>query len=293
ELAEHHGTSLIDLRDVSIPSAAVAITAEEIARENRIMPLSIDGNLVRIATSDPSDYTTLQKLTFILNKDLEIVLADEDQILAAIDAYHGAPIVIAVPGVPSEMHRMFEEQIRPRLVALGIGGGVMVQRKINTFGTGESHVEEKVADLTRRDHVPEVGITASDATISLRIFARAPTVEAAKAQYEPVEKIIRERLGSLVYGVDDDELQDAVMRLLAEKNKSVATAESITAGLVAHRLAHVPGASKWLRGGIVCYDSRVKIDQLDVPEALIREHSAVSAQVAERLAASVRVKLAA
>src|SRR5262245_49389165 len=206
----------------------------------------------------------------------------------------GQATVIAVPGVPSEMHRMFSEQVRPRLVELGLGGGgVMVQRKINTFGTGESHVEEKLADLTRRDHVPEVGITASDATISLRIFARAPTFEAAKAQYDPVEKIIRERLGSLVYGVDDDELQDAVMRLLAEKNKSVATAESITAGLVAHRLAQVPGASKWLRGGIVCYDSRVKIDQLEVPEALIREHSAVSAEVAERLAASVRVKLAA
>jgi nicotinamide-nucleotide amidase len=203
----------------------------------------------------------------------------------------GQSIVVAMPGVPSEMKRMFEEQVRPRLLALGLGGGVVVQRKINTFGTGESHVEEKLSDLTRRDHVPEVGITASDATISLRIFARAATIEEARKQYEPVERIIRDRLGTLVYGVDDEELQDAVMRLLKEKNKSIATAGSMTAGLVANRLARVPGASNWLRGGIVCYDSRVKVEQLGVPEAIIREHSAVSAEVAERLAASVRLKL--
>jgi nicotinamide-nucleotide amidase len=205
----------------------------------------------------------------------------------------GSTIIIAMPGVPSEMRRMFEEQVRPRLLTLGITGRVMVQRKINTFGTGESHVEEKVADLTRRGHEPEIGITASDATISLRIFARAPSVEAARALYEPVEGTIRERLGSLVYGVDDEELQDAVMQLLAAKNKSIATAESVTAGLVANRLAHVPGASKWFRGGIICYDNRVKTGLLGVPESMIREHTAVSAVVAERLAVSVREKLAA
>ena len=81
------------------------------------------------------------------------------------------------------------------------------------------------------------------------------------------------------------------MRLLAEKRMSIATAESVTAGLVAHRLAQIPGASNWLRGGIICYDCRVKIDELGVPEAMIQQHSAVSAEVAERLAVNVRVKL--
>ncbi|HEV3142739.1 MAG TPA: competence/damage-inducible protein A [Gemmataceae bacterium] len=203
----------------------------------------------------------------------------------------GETLIVAMPGVPSEMYLMFAEQVRPRLLGLGLGGGVFIQRKINTFGAGESAVEEKLKDVTRRGAVPEVGITASDAVISLRILARASTVDEARALCEPVEKIIRERLGNLVYGVDNEELHDAVLRLLAEKNLTVATAESMTAGLVAHKLAQVPGASNYLRGGIVCYDSRVKVEQVGVPEALIKAHTAVSAEVAEALAVNIRQKL--
>jgi nicotinamide-nucleotide amidase len=203
----------------------------------------------------------------------------------------GGCTVAALPGVPTEMYAMFETQVKPRLVRLGLGGGVLLQRKINCFGAGESAVEAKVADLTRRGHVPDVGITVGDATISLRILARAASPEEAQGQIAPVERTIRERLGDWVFGVDDEDLQDVVVRLLAQKRRTLATGEGVTAGQVAERLGRVPGASAWFRGGVVAYHNGWKVELLAVPQRLLDEHGAVSAAVAEAMAVGCRTRL--
>jgi nicotinamide-nucleotide amidase len=202
----------------------------------------------------------------------------------------GECTLVAMPGVPSEMYAMFETQVKPRLLKMELGRGVLIQRKINCFGAGESALEEKLFDLTRRGQVPEVGITVSDATISLRILARAGSRDEAQAQIEPVERTIRERLGDWVIGVEEEDLQDVVVKLLTENRRTLATAEGVTAGLLARRFGQVPGASVCFRGGIVAYDNGIKVEMLAVPQHLINEHGAVSAAVAEAMAVGCRIR---
>jgi nicotinamide-nucleotide amidase len=202
----------------------------------------------------------------------------------------GASQVAAMPGVPSEMHAMFEAQVKPRLLQQGLGQGVLIQRKLNCFGAGESALEERLLDITQRGRVPEVGITVSDATISLRILARGASVAEARQQIEPVERTIRDRLGVLVFGEEDEELEDVVLRLLARSRRTVATAEGVTAGLLAQRLARVAGASHCFRGGLVAYDNQFKTELLGVPLALLEEQGAVSTAVAEAMAVGCRTR---
>ncbi|MEJ5275536.1 MAG: competence/damage-inducible protein A [Thermogemmata sp.] len=202
-------------------------------------------------------------------------------------------LVFALPGVPRELQLMFQEQVRPRLLKHVGSAGVILYRKINTFGLGESAVEEKIADLTARGRNPEVGITVSDAVVSLRIIARYPTLAEAQAQVSATESLIRQRLGEIVFGVEDEELEDIVVRLAQERKATLAAAESITGGLVAHRICRVPGASQYFRGGIVAYTEEIKHQELGIPWEMLRELGAVSAPVAQAMAEAVRRRFAA
>src|SRR5436305_2093215 len=160
---------------------------------------------------------------------------------------------LAEIGIPVHWHTTIADDLEANLESFRLA----TQRcglVLCTGGLGESQIEEKLLDLTKRGHVPEVGITASDATISLRIFAQAPTREEALSQVAPIEQIIRERLGDLVFGVDDEEMQHVVLRLLAEKKMSLGCAESATGGQIASRLTSISGSSAWFRGGVVAYD---------------------------------------
>jgi nicotinamide-nucleotide amidase len=205
----------------------------------------------------------------------------------------GDAVIACLPGVPSEMKLMFREQLIPRLRQEGWGSEVIVHRKINLFGKGESDIEAQAMDLTVRGRVPEVGITAHDATISFRITASGATEEEARALIEPTAQLIHERFGELVLGEDTTDVAESMLAQLIRKNATLATAESCTGGLVAHWITTIPGVSPYYLGGVVSYANEAKTELVGVPRALIEAHGAVSAEVASAMAEGIRNRLGA
>ena len=202
----------------------------------------------------------------------------------------GRAVIACMPGVPSEMKIMFREQVLPRLAAMGLAQQVTRIRKINMFGRGESEIEADALDLTARGRIPEVGITAHEATISFRIFARGETPEIADTIAQPTVDSIYSRFADLIIGENDQEIEHAVFAELLSQNKSLACAESCTGGLIAHKITQLSGVSQFFMGGVVTYSNQAKTDFLGVTQALLEKHGAVSSEVAAAMAEGARQK---
>jgi len=159
--------------------------------------------------------------------------------------------IFALPGVPAELRAMWRDTLVPRLRELLGVTNVIQHRQIRCFGQGESHIERMLPDLIRRGRQPSVGITASDAIITLRITAEGESLEACEAAIAPTVATIHECLGDLVFGEAEDELEHAVMRLLVERNKTVTVTEWGTGGLVSERLQAADVEPERFVGGTV------------------------------------------
>ncbi len=160
----------------------------------------------------------------------------------------------AMPGVPSEMKVMFHDDVLPRIKPAEAAGLVIRNSRLNCFGLGESAAEELLGDVTARGRDPEVGITVHEATITLRIVASAASIAAALEKIAQTKKVIYERMGEYAFGEEDDELEHVVVRMLGERNESLAIVESATGGLLSHRVTCVAGHEKCFRGGLVADD---------------------------------------
>ncbi|MBN1488470.1 MAG: competence/damage-inducible protein A [Phycisphaerae bacterium] len=194
--------------------------------------------------------------------------------------------VFVMPGVPREMRVMFERSVAPLLA--GRGAGVILMRTVHTFGAGESDVGTTIRDLMRRGRNPTVGTTAQQTIIGVRIQAAGRDFAEARRLLDADTAELRRRLGDLVFGEDDETLADAVGAQLLRTGQTVATAESCTGGLIAKSLTDVSGSSAYFLSGLVTYSNEAKVRLLAVPEALILEHGAVSAPVAEAMAVGGR-----
>lgn len=165
---------------------------------------------------------------------------------------NGTCRIFSLPGVPAEMKEMWSETVRDALVEqLGHELQIVKHFRLKCFGSGESAVEAMLPDLIRRGREPSVGITVSQATITLRVSARAGSEEQCDEIMQPTIATIRECLGELVFGEEDDELQHCVSKMLLEKQMTLAIAEWGSSGLVSKWMSALPQADEVVKGGVI------------------------------------------
>jgi nicotinamide-nucleotide amidase len=198
-------------------------------------------------------------------------------------------IVVAMPGVPREMYRMWEEQVVPRLQKQA--GGLIFTRILRVYGIGESAVEERLGELIHTTN-PTVATYAKIGAVDVRISAKAEPRERAEQMVVEVESQIRELLGDAIFGVDKETLAQVVGKLLVEHQCTLGVMESLTGGLLANMITDESGSSRYFIGGIVAYATELKA-QMGVPRDILDRYGAVSEQTARAMAHVVRERLGA
>ena len=204
---------------------------------------------------------------------------------------HNGKLIINLPGPPRELKMMFEKCLKPFLIEKFGCDKVIMSRILNTYGIGESLLEEKIKDLILGQNNPTIALLARKTGVIIRLTAKADNEEDALTLINPLEAEINSRIGEFIYAVDDEELEAVVAKQLIAKELTVAVAESCTGGLVTSRLTDISGSSAYVVGAIVSYTNTVKINELGVSEKIIKEKGAVSEETARAMAEGVRKRL--
>ena len=197
---------------------------------------------------------------------------------------HEGTWVFALPGVPQEMYQLLDDCVLPRLRQAGDGESVLVNRVLRTWGRGESAIAEMLDDLYHASTNPSLAFLASGGEIKIRLSAKAADEVSALEMIEPLEAQVRDRLGSMVFGTDDETIETVLQTELLARGWTIGTAESVTSGMVAARLTVLAGSSATYRGTVVAYAQDIKTSALDVTEELIAAFGVVSEETAAAMA---------
>ncbi|WP_455241230.1 competence/damage-inducible protein A [Petrachloros mirabilis] len=205
-------------------------------------------------------------------------------------------ILIALPGVPSEMEAMMRGTVIPLLLEEVSRRGRSISQRMtrlvfHTWGLPEADVDMKLTGLMPRKVPVDLGLLASPMGVLVSLTTR-PGPAAGETLLTGLAKKVRLRLGEWIFAEGRETMEDVVGRLLIEQSRTIALAESCTGGLIGHRITQVPGSSAYFDRGVICYSNKAKSDLLGVPPALIDKHGAVSAEVAAAMAKGVRERSA-
>ncbi len=196
--------------------------------------------------------------------------------------------VFSLPGVPIEMQAMLDEHVLPLLRKEAGEDHVVVSRLLRSYGMSEAKVGEELQDIFESSQNPTIAFLASAGEIKIRLTALSDSETSARTLIAPVEAEVRERIGDLIFGADEETIERVIRSQLEGRKWTIGTAESATGGLVGRRLTSLPGASATFRGSVVAYASDLKHSILGVSEATLIDHGVVSEATAEAMARGAR-----
>ena len=198
-------------------------------------------------------------------------------------------VFISLPGVPFEVKYLMENEVIPKLIT-AYERPFIVHKTIITYGMGESMVAERLE--TWENNLPEfikLAYLPNPGRVRLRLTARGANKQILEDEIARNVKSLVEIIGDIVVGFEEDETIEVILsRLLTQKNKTVAIAESCTVGKIASALAAIAGASKYFKGSLITYSTAAKVSILGVSQNTIDSDSVVSATVAKEMALGIQ-----
>lgn len=202
----------------------------------------------------------------------------------------GGKIFIALPGVPYEMKAMIQDIVLPALKEKFIKevNYVLKQKTLLTTGVGESVLNEMMGDVPAMIKNDKLAFLPSIEGVRLRINVKADDEEKAEARISEIENQIREKIGEHIFGEGEEILEEIIGKLLAEKELTIAAAESCTGGMISSRITDVSGSSEYFKGGVVTYSNKSKVKFLDVKKKTLTKYGAVSEKTAKQMAEGAR-----
>ncbi len=197
-------------------------------------------------------------------------------------------MIISLPGVPSEMKKMFSNYILKELQKYS--EKTILSKTLHFFGIGESTLETKLKNILENQTNPTLALLAGEGEVKLRITAKGENKNKLKDMISKKEKLIRKKVGKYIYGVNNTDLAKEIYNILLKRKLTISLAESCTGGLISHRLTQIPGSSKVFKGSYVVYSNEAKINLLDIDREIIKKQGAVSKKTALMMAKNIKDK---
>lgn len=198
-------------------------------------------------------------------------------------------ILIMLPGPTHELTPMFEKQAIPILQAMGALSEEEAYLQLRTYGTGESAVEETMQPIVKAYPDLSVAYCVRYGIVDVRLSSRDRSLD--MDSLKAIGQEARELLGEDFVCFGHCSLAQVVFHELRALDRTLAVAESCTGGLLCDAFTNLPGASKVFVGGVVCYANDVKVSKVGVPESIIEQHGAVSAECAIAMASGIAERM--